>query len=113
MNDPSQGIARELLPHVHLLSTYRFPLLAQLHHDKVAEWLLGAPRIMRDQAPFYWTYLDRPADGTILLLWQAPPLGHELASDGYVWPPQETAFQLEINGGYVGCPESIYPYRSR
>lgn len=89
------------LPHIHLLSTYRFPLFPSLHPDKVAEWLLGAPKITRDQAPFHWTYLDRPADGTILLVWQSMALGHEFPSDGYVWAPQETAFQLEVNGGYV------------
>ncbi|KUJ18496.1 DUF1750-domain-containing protein [Mollisia scopiformis] len=100
MQDPSQGIQRDLLPHVHLLSTYRFPLLPQLHPDKVAEWLLGAPKITHAN-PFYWTYLDRPADGTILLLWQSPTLGNEYASDGYVWPPQETAFQVEVSGGYI------------
>ncbi|KAG0650886.1 swi snf and rsc complexes subunit ssr4 [Hyphodiscus hymeniophilus] len=83
MQDPSNGISRELLPHVHLLSTYRFPLLPQLHPDKVAEWLLGAPKITRDQSPFYWTYLDRPVDGTIYLIWQTPALGNEFPSDGY------------------------------
>lgn len=92
------------LPHVHLLSTYRFPLLPALHPDKVAEWLLGAPKITRDQAPFYWTYLDRPADGTILLIWQSTAMGTDFPSDGYIWAPSETVFQLEINGGYVGSP---------
>lgn len=89
------------LPHVHLLSTYRFPQLPQLHPEKVAEWLINAPKITRDQSSFYWTYLDRPADGSILLLWQPPSLGSEYASDGYVWPPQETAFQVEVSSGYV------------
>ncbi|KAE8441831.1 hypothetical protein EG329_004284 [Mollisiaceae sp. DMI_Dod_QoI] len=101
MQDPSQGIQRELLPHVHLLSTYRFPQIPQLHPEKVAEYLLGAPKITRDQNPFFWTYLDRPVDGTILLVWQSPALGHEYPSDGYIYPPQETAFQVEVSGGYV------------
>ncbi|KAH6666105.1 hypothetical protein B0J14DRAFT_643388 [Halenospora varia] len=100
MQDPSQGIARELIPHVHLLSTYRFPQLLQLHPDKVAEWLQNAPRIARAEAPFYWTYLDRPADGNILLVWQSPVQGTEFPSDGYVWAPGETVFQLDI-GGYL------------
>jgi hypothetical protein len=88
-------------PHVHLLSSYRFPTLPQLHPDKVAEWLLSAPKIARDQSPFYWTYLDRPVDNTILLVWQSLSLGSDFPSDGYVWPPQETAFQVEVPGGYV------------
>ena len=28
-------------------------------------------------------------------------MGNEFASDGYIWAHQETAFQLEIAGGYV------------
>jgi hypothetical protein len=90
------------LPHVHLLSTYRFPVYQTVHHNKIAEWLLGAPKIARDTAPFYWSYLDRPADGTILLTWQPlDSLGIIFATDGYMWPPNETAFQLEVDGGYV------------
>jgi len=83
------------------LSTYRFPSLGAVHPEKVAEWLLGAPKISRDQAPFYWTYLDRPIDGTILLVWQSTSMGAEYASDGYVWAPGESAFQIEVSGGYV------------
>ena len=88
-------------PHVHLLSSYRFPLLPQVHPDKVAEWLLSAPKISRDSSSFYWTYLDRPVDNTILLVWQSISLGADFPSDGYVWAPAETAFQVEVSGGYV------------
>lgn len=120
MQDPSQGIQRELvslgnlrsisesllkfsqLPHVHLLSAYRFPVLQSVHHNKITEWLLSAPKIVRETSPFYWTYLDRLADGTILLTWQPlDSLGINFASDGYIWPAAETAFQLEVEGGYV------------
>ncbi|CZT06080.1 uncharacterized protein RAG0_11915 [Rhynchosporium agropyri] len=101
MQEPSQGIQRELLGHVHLVSSYRFPQLAQIHPDKVAEYLLGAPKIARDQATFYWTYLDRPADGTVLLVWQSPQLGSEFPSDGYIWSPGESPFAIEVQGGYT------------
>lgn len=101
MQDPSSGIHRELLPHVHLVSTYRFPTQPHLHPDKVADWLINAPQITRDKAPFYWTYIDRPQDGTILLVWQSQSLGTEFPSDGYVYGPMETAFQLEVNNGYT------------
>ena len=73
--------------HVHLLSTYRFPNLPALHPDKVAEWLLGAPKIARGSNPFYWTYLDRPVDNSIYLIWQSLSLGSDFPSDGYIWPP--------------------------
>ncbi|KAF8860828.1 DUF1750-domain-containing protein [Acephala macrosclerotiorum] len=102
MQEPSQGIHRDLQPHVHLVSVHRFPTVQQLHPDRVSEWLLSAPKITRDQSPFYWTYLDRPADHTVLLIWQSPSTPpHEYASDGYIWPPQETAFQVEVPGGYI------------
>ena len=96
------------MPHVHLLSTYRFPVLPNVHHNKIAEWLLSAPKIVRDQAPFYWSYLDRPQDGTIFLTWQPlEVLGINFSTDGYVWPPVETAFQLEVDGGFVSIRSSI------
>ncbi|KAG4423512.1 hypothetical protein IFR04_003335 [Cadophora malorum] len=101
MSEPIQGIQRELQGHVHLVSSYRFPQLAQLHPDKVAEYLLGAPKIARDQATFYWTYLDRPADGTVLLVWQSAQLGTEFPSDGYIWTPGESSFAIEVAGGYT------------
>ncbi|KAI1003949.1 hypothetical protein K3495_g4260 [Podosphaera aphanis] len=101
MTDPSHGIQRELLPHIHLVSTYRFPQLPRIHPEKVSEWLQAAPKIARDQAPFYWTYLDRPQDMTIFLVWQSMALGHEFPSDGYIWTPQEIAFQIQIEGGYT------------
>ncbi|ESZ94640.1 hypothetical protein SBOR_4987 [Sclerotinia borealis F-4128] len=105
MQDPSQGIHRDLLHHVHLLSTYRFPITpSQLHPERVAEWLINAPKITRDQAPVYWTYLDRPVDGTVLLSWQTPTLGQDYPSDGYIWGPGETAFSLEV----MGCTLEIY-----
>ncbi|RKF53993.1 SWI/SNF and RSC complexes subunit ssr4 [Golovinomyces cichoracearum] len=101
MNDPSQGIQRELLPHIHLVSTYPLPHLPQIHPEKVSEWLQAAPKITRDQAPFYWTYLDRPQDMTVLLVWQSIALSADFPSDGYVWAPQETAVQFQVEGGYT------------
>lgn len=68
--------------------------------------LLQAPKIARDQAPFCWTYIDRPASGTIILTWQPLSiLGTEFASDGFIWAPVETAFQMEVNidGGVYVC----------
>ena len=100
------------LPHVHLVSTYRFPTAQSVHHSKIAEWLLAAPKIVRDTAPFYWTYLDCPADGTILLTWQ--PLeasGVQYATDGYTWPPMEQPFQIQIDGGYVRLQSSLFRYQ--
>ncbi len=70
--------------------------------NEVTKWLTGAPKIARDVAPFYWTYLDAPADGTIFLTWQ--PLsrrGVEFASDGYIWPQNEVTFRHDLGNGLV------------
>ncbi|KAL1883146.1 hypothetical protein VTK73DRAFT_9513 [Phialemonium thermophilum] len=101
-NDPSQNVHADLLPHVHLLSTYRYPSMPRLDLAEVHRWLLGAPKIARDTAPFFWTYLDAPKDNTIYLTWQ--PLsrrGTEFASDGYIWASGETYYQQDVGNGLV------------
>lgn len=68
----------------------------------MTKWLLGAPKIARDTAPFFWTYLETPRDGSIFLTWQ--PLarrGNEFASDGYVWASQETYYRQDMGDGLV------------
>ncbi|OIW35287.1 DUF1750-domain-containing protein, partial [Coniochaeta ligniaria NRRL 30616] len=99
-NDPSSSIHGDLLPHIHLVSTYRYPVMPRVDTNEVTKWLTGAPKIARDVAPFYWTYLDAPADGTIFLTWQ--PLsrrGVEFASDGYIWPQNEVTFRHDLGNG--------------
>jgi hypothetical protein len=69
----------------------------------VTKWLLSAPSIARDKAPFFWTYLDVPKDGSIFLTWQPLQLlGTEFASDGYIWAPGEAVFRQEVGNGLVG-----------
>ncbi len=69
---------------------------------EVTKWLLQAPKIARDTAPFYWTYLECPADGSIFLTWQPTARrGHEFASDGYVWAGPEVSFQQNAGNGLV------------
>ncbi len=69
---------------------------------EVAKWLFAAPKIARDTAPFFWTYLDCPHDGTILLTWQPlVRLGLAMASDGYIWAGSETFYQQEVGNGAV------------
>jgi hypothetical protein len=79
----------------------------ELH--EVTKWLTGAPKIARDVAPFFWTYLDAPADGTIFLTWQ--PLsrrGVEFASDGYIWPQNESSFRHDVGNGLVRGNQDSY-----
>lgn len=76
--------------------------MPRIDANEVARWLQQAPKIARDQAPFFWTYLEAPADGTCVLTWQ--PLarrGVEFASDGYIWPQNETVLRHDIGNGLV------------
>jgi hypothetical protein len=92
--DPSQGVPQDLMPHVHLISSFRYPVMPRLDLNEVAKWLMSAPQVARDRAPFFWTYLDKPTDGTILLTWQPlQRLGTNFATDGYVWAPPRAGLQ--------------------
>ena len=67
--------------------------------ETVVNHLLEAPKIVRDLHPMHWTFLDAPADGTVLLAWQPLNyLGTSFASDGYVWADPEHAFTHEAKG---------------
>ncbi|KAH8124518.1 hypothetical protein LI328DRAFT_133916 [Trichoderma asperelloides] len=90
------------MPHVHLISSYRYPAIPRLDFNEVAKWLINAPQIARDQAPFFWTYLDKPADGTILLTWQPlSRLGTNFATDGFVWAPPEQIYKHDLGNGLM------------
>ncbi|KAI0428103.1 hypothetical protein F5Y09DRAFT_314240 [Xylaria sp. FL1042] len=102
MNDPSYAVHRELLPHVHLVSTYRYTYKAHVQPNEVTNWLMEAPKIARDTAPFFWTYLDKPSNGQILLTWQPlQVMGTHFASDGIIWPPQEAYYTHEVGNGVI------------
>ncbi|KAH8675900.1 hypothetical protein BX600DRAFT_508097 [Xylariales sp. PMI_506] len=102
MGDPSHGVNRDLLPHVHLLSTFRYTMKARIEIPEVTQLLMGAPQIARDKAPFFWTYLDRPENGTIVLTWQPLQLMNtNFASDGYIWPPAEQYFTQDMGNGII------------
>ncbi|KAK0665665.1 hypothetical protein QBC41DRAFT_349431 [Cercophora samala] len=102
MSDPSHNVHQDLLPHVHLISTFRYPLMSRVELNDVTKWLLQAPSIARDKAPFYWTYLDCPADSTIFLMWQPTARrGNEFSSDGYYWASPEVMLNHPIGNGLV------------
>jgi hypothetical protein len=88
---------------MHLVSRNRYPAMTALPTETVLDYLLAAPKVVREMYPMSWTFLDGPQDGTTLLTWQ--PLGHlgtTFASDGYVWADAEQAFTFETRG-YVCC----------
>ncbi|KAL4922855.1 hypothetical protein BDW62DRAFT_3863 [Aspergillus aurantiobrunneus] len=102
MDDPASRVPGQLLPHMHLVSRNRYPLMHMMPTDTVVEYLLSAPKIVREAQPMHWTFLDGPQDGTVMLTWQ--PLNHlgtNFASDGYVWADAEQAFTFEARGYVV------------
>ncbi|KAI1814723.1 DUF1750-domain-containing protein [Poronia punctata] len=102
ISDPSYAVHRDLLPHVHLLSTYRYTQKAQVHPPEVTTWLMQAPKIARDTAPFFWTYIDKPEHGQIFLTWQPLQImGTRFASDGIIWAPQEQYFTQDVGNGII------------
>ncbi|KAL2212268.1 SWI/SNF and RSC complex subunit Ssr4 [Sarocladium strictum] len=100
--DPSHSVPQELMPHVHLVSSSRYPAIPRLDPNEVAKWLINAPHIARDKATVFWTYLDKPQDGTVLLTWQPlQRLGVNFATDGYIWAPPEQVFKHDLGNGLI------------
>ncbi|KAL4784303.1 hypothetical protein BJX76DRAFT_327650 [Aspergillus varians] len=102
MDDPASRVPGQLLPHMHLVSRNRYPLMHMMPTETVVEYLLSAPKIVREAQAMHWTFLDGPQDGTVMLTWQ--PLNHlgtNFASDGYVWADAEQAFTFEARGYVV------------
>lgn len=102
MGDPSFGVHRDLLPHVHLICTHRHTLKARVEPSEVTHLLMQAPKIARDTSPFFWTYIDRPESGNAFLTWQPlQQMGVNFASDGLIWPPQEQYIPQEVGNGVI------------
>ena len=96
-------IAANQLPHVHLVSSFRYPTLAHITVDQAVEFLLQATKIVKDMAPMSWQYFQiPPTDGTVLLEWQpVNQRSNAYASDGYIWADPELSFTQETQRGYV------------
>ncbi|MCJ1281751.1 hypothetical protein MMC26_001074 [Xylographa opegraphella] len=99
MEDPSDGVPPNLLPHIHLVSTYQWATTSRLSIETTVEHLLQAPKIVAEVSAMTWRYLDAPRDGTELLVWQPEAkLGHRFASDGYIWADMEALFKQDYRG---------------
>ncbi|KAF1945696.1 DUF1750-domain-containing protein [Clathrospora elynae] len=97
--DPSAQVPNQILAHVHLISSYRFPTLPVLQAQQALEYLIKGPQIVRDTSPVAWTYLaSPPQDGTVILTWQPPRMQTHFASDGMVWADAETAYDMNVRG---------------
>ncbi|KAL8738304.1 MAG: hypothetical protein Q9181_000893 [Wetmoreana brouardii] len=109
MNDPSDGVPLALLKHIHLVSTYAFPVSAHASLDTIVDRLMAAPQIATDVKPMVWMYIDNPQDGTTMLVWQPlAKLGTGFASDGFIWADAEQAFSSQMKGYTV----EMYLHRS-
>ncbi|CAA9956832.1 SWI-SNF-Ssr4 multi-domain protein [Pyrenophora teres f. maculata] len=97
--DPSAQVPNQLLPHVHLISSYRFPTQPGLQAPQALEYLIKGPQIVRDTSPVAWTFLSAPPpDGTVILTWQSPRMGNNFASDGMVWADAENVYDMNVRG---------------
>ncbi len=94
------------LRHVHLVSSNPYPKIPQVNLDIAVEYLLQAPRIVREVAPMSWMYLDCPPDGENMLVWQPSQLIAQPASDGFIWADGEMAYSSELRG-YVCFGKSM------
>ncbi|EXJ93184.1 hypothetical protein A1O3_01741 [Capronia epimyces CBS 606.96] len=99
LKDPAAGIPPQLLPHLHLVSKYRYPITSNPSFETIVGYLLEAPKIVRDLQPVQWQFVETPPDGTLMLTWQPLEyLGTNFASDGYVWADAEHVFKSEVRG---------------
>ncbi|QDS71663.1 hypothetical protein FKW77_007755 [Venturia effusa] len=99
MADPSYGIQAELLRHMHLISSFHYPVQSHLGPEDALNLLLQAPRIVNEMCTMAWTYFNQaPGDGQLFLAWQPPRMQRGFATDGYIWADQESQFHQEIRG---------------
>ncbi|KAF2711455.1 DUF1750-domain-containing protein [Pleomassaria siparia CBS 279.74] len=97
--EPSALVPNNLLPHVHLVSSYRFPILPTVQPAQALEYLIKGPQIVKDTSPVAWTYFaSPPPDGTVIMTWQAPRMQTQFASDGLVWADPEVSYDTQIRG---------------
>ncbi|ORY13228.1 hypothetical protein BCR34DRAFT_535724 [Clohesyomyces aquaticus] len=97
--DPSSLVQANILPHVHLVSSYRFPHSPQLQQAQALEYLIKGPQIVNDTSPVAWTYFQAPPPkGTVLLVYQPPRMQMSYASDGIIWADPETSYTMELRG---------------
>ncbi|KAK4498307.1 hypothetical protein PRZ48_010965 [Zasmidium cellare] len=99
MNNPAQGVAQQLQPHVHLISLHRFPLIASLNVEQAFRYLLDAPSIVKQIAPMSWNYVSAPQDGTLWLEWiPLEKTDQPFPSDGYAWGDPEQTYRQDFSG---------------
>ncbi|RMZ75088.1 hypothetical protein DV737_g5462, partial [Chaetothyriales sp. CBS 132003] len=99
LKDPAARVASQLLPHMHLISKHRYPIINNPSLEVIVGYLLEAPKIVRDLQPMQWQLIDTPADGTLFLAWQPLEyIGTTMASDGYIWADAEQVAKSEVRG---------------
>ncbi|KAF2155061.1 DUF1750-domain-containing protein [Myriangium duriaei CBS 260.36] len=99
MQDPSNGIPKDLIQHVHLICTQRFPYAPRLQLNQAYQYLFEAPKLVKQHAAMSWQYLTAPPDGTLFLTWASPSV-EQFPSDGYIWAGPEERMMSDI-GGYT------------
>ena len=100
------------LRHLHLVSQHVYPVIQTTSLDGIFEKLSEAPKIVREVASMSWTFLDAPANGTLMLVYQSPQTRNRFATDGYLWADQEQYYRQEHQGYVCSEPTLVYSARS-
>jgi hypothetical protein len=82
---------------VHLVSSFAYPKLNFITPEMIVDHLKQAPAIVRHTSPMYWTFLDAPQDGTLLLVWQSQQ-SDAFPTDGYLYTDLEEVMAMEVKG---------------
>ncbi|GAB7340956.1 hypothetical protein MBLNU457_7299t1 [Dothideomycetes sp. NU457] len=98
MQDPSQGVPPPLKPHVALISSQRYPFIAQLPLEQAFKFLIEAPKVVQHIAPMSWQYLNAPQDGQIYLTWIGAHMNSGFPTDGFLWVGQEERAVVDCAG---------------
>ncbi|KAF8518301.1 hypothetical protein BU17DRAFT_48857, partial [Hysterangium stoloniferum] len=69
---------------------------AQIPYEQAISFLSQAAEMVF-RVPFTWTYIDKPPDGQVYLVFIPQPQA-PLPPDGIRWLEQEKSFQLPANG---------------
>lgn len=78
-----------------------------MSHETAARMLLQSTHLA-STTPFVWSYVDKPADGTLSLLYLPPPNPYPV--DGIRWLDAETRYNVpvHVNGNQTVESSRVY-----
>ncbi|KAF7317866.1 Zn-dependent exopeptidase [Mycena kentingensis (nom. inval.)] len=79
----------------------RYPETLGVHREMTVDQSLGLlmrGHQMASNVPFQWGYIDKPAEGSIYLVYMNPQHPVTFPNDGIRWPEPESARSGQVNG---------------